>query len=208
MANNVEYISGSGSGYQDWSRNITPMIQSWVDLSKYKQGKADQLNLAMLPALINAGWLGPSENTTNSYPGLRTITGEERAAQTGKSSEMLKNYYDAMLSMSKANWLERMSGLMDNAVGSTAGYDMVPAQLDVSSGGPNMNYMFMPKATPQTGLMDKLKSLFASKNKGATGTASAQNAERVKRARSILQSKGYVGSDEDVATFLLKNPNF
>jgi hypothetical protein len=180
------------------------MIQSWVDLSKYKQGKADQINLAMLPALINAGWLGPSENTTNSYPGLRTITGEERAAQTGKSSEMLKNYYDAMLSMQKANWLGKMGGLMDNATGSTAGYDLIPSQLDVNSGGPTMNYMFTPKAAPQTGLIDKLKALFTAKNKG-TNTA---NTDRIKKVRTFLQSKGYAGSDEDVSTFLLKNPNF
>ena len=112
-----------------------------------------------------------------------------------------------MLSMQKANWLGKMGGLMDNATGSTTGYDLIPSQLDVSSGGPTMNYMFTPKATPQTGLIDKLKSLFVAKNKG-TGTGSAQNAERVKRARSLLQSKGYLGSDEDVSTFLLKNPNF
>ncbi len=204
MANNFEHIPGSGGGYQDWSRNITPMIQSWVDLAKYKRGKEDQLNLAMLPALINAGWLGPSENLPKTYPGLKTITGEERAAQTGKSSEMLKNYYDAMLSMQKANWLGKMGGLMDNATGSTAGYDLIPSQLDVSSGGPTMNYMFAPKAAPQTGLIDKLKALFTAKNQGAN----AANTDRIKRARTLLQSKGYAGSDEDVSTFLLKNPNF
>ena len=207
MADNLQYIPQTGGNYVDWSRNVTPMIQNWIDLAKYKRTKDDQLNLAILPALINAGWLGPTQDMAKNYPGLKPITGEERTAQTGKSSEMLKNYYDAMLSMQKANWLGKMGGMMDNATGSTAGYDLIPSQLDVSSGGPTMNYMFAPKAQAQPGLIDRLKSLFAPKTQGA-GTAANTNADRMKRARALLQSKGYVGSDEDVTTFLVKNPNF
>ena len=207
MADNLQYIPQTGGSYVDWSRNVTPMIQSWIDMAKYKKAKDDQLNLAIMPALINAGWLGPTADIAKNYPGLKPITGEERTAQTGKSSEMLKNYYDAMLSMQKANWLGKMGGLMDNATGSTAGYDLIPSQLDVSSGGPTMNYMFAPKAAPQTGLIDRLKSLFAPKTQGAGATTNA-NTDRIKRARMLLQSNGYAGSDSDVTTFLAKNPNF
>jgi hypothetical protein len=209
MADNLQYIPQTGgASYVDWSKNITPIIQSWVDLSKYKKSKEDQLNLAILPALINAGWLGPTSDMTKTYPGLKPITGEERTAQTGKSSEMMKNYYDAMLSMQKASWLDKMSSLVDNTTGSTAGYDLIPAQLDVSSGGPNMSYMFNPKTTAQPGLIDRLKSLFAPKAQGTNTVATNTNTDRIKRARTLLQSKGYAGSDSDVTTFLAKNPNF
>ena len=45
MADNLQYIPQTGGSYVDWSRNVTPMIQSWIDMSKAGRDSGGMLNV-------------------------------------------------------------------------------------------------------------------------------------------------------------------
>jgi hypothetical protein len=52
-----------GNGFVDWSQNIKPMIQSWIDVNKYKQQRDDDLKKVLLTAAVQNKFLTPDVGT-------------------------------------------------------------------------------------------------------------------------------------------------
>ena len=106
MASNIEFLPSqnqqSNKGYVDWSKNLAPMLQSWIDKKKYETKKQDDLILAM----INKGMMGPAEGAT-SFPGmpqgLEPYDISKQMQAGGKGMDSVKDMMDIMI---KKNTLE------------------------------------------------------------------------------------------------------
>lgn len=207
MANKVasfETNAPQPSSYQDWAKNITPMIQSWLDLKKYERTKQDAMNLA----LINKGMMGPGEGTT-SMPGMpqgmQMYDPSMQMQAGGKGLEGAKAIMDLMI---KRNTLEEaelkrpslnaMADAMRRANASGKQIDL--SDLVVSTGG-GMGYFDEGPAKPKRGFLGL----------GGRGQSTPWpknvTPQTLAAISTYLKAKGLTGSPAEVKQFVEKYPN-
>lgn len=98
MADTLQYIPSSGGNYVDWSRNITPMIQNWIDLAKYKMQQNDENRRAAMVAMLQSGVMQPSATSPTTFGGIsmQPLSLEQQLYKSGKGMGMMKDYYDIL----------------------------------------------------------------------------------------------------------------
>lgn len=187
MANTIEYLPGKGTGYVDWSRNITPMIQNWVDLAKYKMQKDDENRRQAMVALLQSGAIQPEGATTPVNFGgmrLRPLTLEEQLYKSGKGMNATKDYYDILNTQQdiakKIFETQVMSDYLKKNPEAIAG----------TIGG----IMSVPKMEEKTG-------------KGILDFFKKRNDPKRMRAVALLKTMGYEPTEENIAQ-IMSNPTF
>ena len=98
MADNLQYIPQTGGNYVDWSRNITPMIQNWIDLAKYKTQQNDENRRAAMVAMLQSGVMQPNITSPTSFGGInmQPLSLDQQLYKSGKGMGMMKDYYDIL----------------------------------------------------------------------------------------------------------------
>lgn len=186
MANNVERIPGSGTGYVDWSRNITPMIQNWVDLSKYKMQRDDENRRQAMVALLQSGAMQPEVTSLATFGGmnLKPLTLEEQLYKSGKGMNATKDYYDILNTQQDVAKKIFETQVMSNYLKTN------PEAIAGTIGG----IMSVPKTEEKAG-------------KGILDFFKKRNDPKRMRATALLKTLGYEPTEENI-TQIMSNPTF
>ena len=98
MAETMQYIPSSAGNYVDWSRNITPMIQGWIDLAKYKTQQNDENRKAAMIAMLQSGVMQPNVTGPTNFGGInmQPLSLDQQLYKSGKGMGMMKDYYDIL----------------------------------------------------------------------------------------------------------------
>ena len=98
VQSNQQYVPSAGGNFVDWSRNVTPAIQSWTDLAKYKMQQQDEDRRAAMIAMLQSGVMqpqaGPAGTTQFAGDNYYPLSFEQQMMRSGKYMEAMKNYYD------------------------------------------------------------------------------------------------------------------
>ena len=188
MANNVEHIPGSGTGYVDWSRNITPMIQSWVDLAKYRMNREDENRRQAMVALLQSGAMQPEVTAPATFGGMsfKPLTLEEQLYKSGKGMNATKDYYDILNTQQDISKKVFESQVMSDYLKKN------PEAIAGTIGG----VMSIPKTEEKTGVGKGLLDFFRKRN----------DPKRM-RAAALLKTMGYEPTEENIAQ-IMSNPTF
>ena len=189
MADNQQYIPSAGGNYVDWSRNVTPMIQNWIDLAKYKMQQSDENRRSAMVAMLQSGAMQPdTTGGATSFGGMnyQPLTLEQQLYRSGKGMGMMKDYYD-----------------------------ILNTQQDIAKKGLETNTMadFL-KTNPQAmlGTVGGIMSVPQAKGNADTGNAllnffKNRNNPQRQKAVAILKSLGQNPTDENIAQ-IMSNPSF
>lgn len=189
MADNLQYIPSSGGNYIDWSRNVTPMIQNWIDLAKYKIQQNDENRRAAMIAMLQSGSMQPdTTGGATNFGGMsyRPLTLEQQLYKSGKGMGMMKDYYDILNTQQditkKGLETQTMADFLktnpEAMLGTIGGIMSVPKTKGKAEGGNALLNFFRNKNNPQ-----RLKAI------------------------AILKTLGQEPSDENIAQ-IMSNPSF
>jgi hypothetical protein len=157
-SNVVSFDSGGAtpqSPYSDFSRNLQPMIQSFIDLKKYEMAKKD----ALMQAMITGGLAGP---TGGGQP--FNYGGQGFTPYTIEQQMQLKNpnyLLEAGKLQAETGKLNQEATWMGGMGGAGIPEDQNLLMTEYSKGGPK--YTTMPKSPEQLKKDAKLKGKMSGK---------------------------------------------
>jgi len=158
--NVVSFNSGAApqSPYSDFSRNLQPMIQSFIDLKKYEMQKRDALQQAM----VAGGLAAPTGMTPFKYGGQEFTPYSLEQLMQLKSPNYLQDRAKLEAETGKLN---QEAAWMGGGMGGIPG-DQELLMTEYSKGGPK--YTTMPKSPEQL-----KKDAILAKKMGGKGAAKA-----------------------------------
>jgi len=188
MADTLQYIPSSTGSYVDWSRNITPMIQNWIDLAKYKMQQNDENRKAAMIAMLQSGVMQPSGVTPTNFGGisLQPLSLDQQLYKSGKGMGMMKDYYDILNTQQDIT----KKGLETQTMADYLKQN--PEAMMGTIGG----IMTVPKAKGKAETGNALLNFFKNRN----------NPQRQK-AIAILRTLGQEPTEENI-TQIMTNPSF
>jgi len=188
MADTLQYIPSSAGNYVDWSRNITPMIQNWIDLAKYKMQQNDENRRAAMTALLQSGAMQPETTTPSNFGGInfKPLTLEEQLYRSGKGMNATKDYYDILNTQQDIAKKIFETQVMSDYIKKN------PEAIAGTVGG----IMSIPKAEAKAGAGKGLLDFFRKRN----------DPKRM-RAAALLKTMGYEPTEDNI-TQIMSNPTF
>jgi hypothetical protein len=191
--NVVSFNSGAApqSPYSDFSRNLQPMIQSFIDLKKYEMQKRDALQQAM----VAGGLAAPTGMTPFKYGGQEfTPYSIDQLMQLKNPNYLL----EGQKLQAETGKLNQEAAWMQPGAGGTIPSDQQLLMTEYSKGGPK--YTTMPKSPEQLRKDSKLAQKMGSKPSQAKGAPRKVNPNNpyiqqiLKQAQQLKASGKY--SDE------------
>ena len=188
MADNLQYIPQTGGNYVDWSRNVTPMIQNWIDLAKYKTQQNDENRRAAMVAMLQSGVMQPNITSPTSFGGInmQPLSLDQQLYKSGKGMGMMKDYYDI---------LNTQQDITKKGLETQTMADYLKQNPDAMLGTIG-GIMSVPKTNGKAETGTSLLNFFKNRN----------NPQRQK-AIAILRTLGQEPTDDNIAQ-IMSNPSF
>ena len=188
MADNLQYIPQTGGNYVDWSRNVTPMIQNWIDLAKYKTQQNDENRRAAMVAMLQSGVMQPNITSPTSFGGInmQPLSLDQQLYKSGKGMGMMKDYYDI---------LNTQQDITKKGLETQTMADYLKQNPDAMLGTIG-GIMSVPKTKGKAETGNSLLNFFKNRN----------NPQRQK-AIAILRTLGQEPTDDNIAQ-IMSNPSF
>ena len=177
VQSNQQYVPSAGGNFVDWSRNVTPAIQNWTDLNKYKMQQQDENQRQAMIAMLQSGVMQPqpSASGTTQFAGgsYYPLTFEQQMMRSGKYMEAMKNYYDMQKTIADTQKTGLETQQMGNFVSqpgnrpvlaNIGGVMSVPQPPQATSSGNFLTNMFKGKGqsytTTQQGILQLLRQKY------------------------------------------------